>query len=112
MESRKIEIANQVDVSNSLSFDPDTGLVVDCLIHPLGDDDPLHEQYQFESMVDETIELGKYSEDYQNLYCVAHELNRHSERVRDCANLLEDANLVDDMFNVDVNDLLDVDMDD
>jgi hypothetical protein len=43
---------------------------------------------------------------------VAHELNRHSERVRDCANRLEDANLVDDMFNVDVNDLLDVDMDD
>tara|TARA_R100000935_G_C2781988_1_gene142100 strand:- start:494 stop:832 length:339 start_codon:yes stop_codon:yes gene_type:complete len=109
MESRKIEIVSEVDLSQSLDFDPDSGLVVNCFVHPLGDDLAVHEQYSFETLVDDTIELNTVNEDYQSLYCVAHELTRHSEKLRDCANRLEDANLVEDIFNVDIHDLIDVD---
>ena len=43
------------------------------------------------------------------MYCMAHEFTRFAEQMTDIAHQMEDDTLIKDLFNVDINDLPEVD---
>lgn len=100
MTSTKTEImvSTIIDMEQGLEFDDEQGLTVCSYIFAGDEDDPYDVEVSFESLVDDAIELGKLSDDYQNLFCISHELTRHSEKIRDVASRIEDGYIAEDLF--------------
>jgi hypothetical protein len=101
----------ELDYSLSLDFTDDHGVVFTAFIAGYGDDEPQEVETRLERLIDETIELNKFDGDYQQLYCIAHELDRCSERLREVAGQMEDSTQIEDLFDVDLDDLPEVDDD-
>lgn len=73
-------------------------------IYPKNEDECAEVRVEFEEMIDEIIEF--YSGGFDNegsgqLYTIAHELARHSERLREVANRLDDQWTHNDLFDED-----------
>lgn len=101
----------ELDYSCDISFDDEKGVIFTAYVLGYGDDEPEEVETRLERLIDEAIELNKFDSDYQNLYCIAHELDRCSERLRTVANQMEDSTQIKDLFDVDPEDLLKVDDD-
>ena len=106
---KTFEVTQELDLCPTLDFDSEEGLVLDCAVYNPLTDEPDEIEFSFEGLVDLTIEVGRFSQDYNTLYCIAHELNRHAERLRTIASGMEDSTQIEDLFKVDVNDLPEVD---
>lgn len=98
----------EIEHSLSLDFVDDEGVVITTYVSLYQDDDPQEVDTPLEIILDETLSLCKFSADYQRLYCVAHELERHAEKLREVAQQIEDGNMIQDLFNVDPDDLPEV----
>ena len=99
----------EVDYSCTLDFDDGEGLVFTSYHAALGDDDPEETITSVSGLVDTAIESAKFSHDYTTMYCMAHESTRFAEQMTDIAHQMEDDTLIEDLFNVDINDLPEVD---
>jgi hypothetical protein len=106
----KLNLDVEVDHALSLEFDDSEGVVISTYISIPGDDEPNEVDTPFERLIEECLELYKFDSDYQKLYCVAHELARFSEKLREIAQAVEDSTLVEDLFKVDMNDLPEVEV--
>lgn len=106
----KLNFDLEVDHALSLEFDDSDGVVISTYVSIPGDDEPNEVDTPFERLIEECLELHKFDSDYQKLYCVAHELTRFAEKLREAAQSVEDATLVGDMFKVDMNDLPEVEV--
>lgn len=101
----------ELDYSCALDFNEEHGVVFTAYILGYGDDEPQEVETQLNRLIDETVELNKFDGDYQQLYCIAHELDRYAERLRDVAGQMEDSTQIEDLFDVDPDDLPEVDDD-
>jgi len=101
----------EMDYSCSIGFSEEHGVVFTAYILGYGDDEPEEVETRLERLIDEAVELNKFDSDYQQLYCIAHELDRCSERLRTVANQMEDSTQIQDLFDVDPDDLPEVDDD-
>lgn len=104
----ELEFDVVVDFSQVIGFSQDEGLVIESSFLSFGEDEPHKVSVSFESLVNSAIELGKISEDYKHVYCLAHELERNAQALRDVAQRIEDTRLVSDMFDVDMDNLPEV----
>lgn len=97
--------------SCSLEFSDNNGAVFTSYILGYGDDEPTEVETRLERLIDESIEVNKFEGNYNQLHCLAHELDRCSERLRQTANHLEDSTQIEDLFDIDTDDLPEVDDD-
>ena len=104
----ELEFDVLVDFSQVIEFSQDEGLVIESSFLSFGENEPHKVIISFEKLVNNSIELGKISEDYKHVYCMAHELERNAEKLRDVAQRIEDTRLVGDMFDVDMDNLPEV----
>jgi len=99
-----IKLDLEMDLASSLEFSEKSGLsVVSYLLNPSLDDTEALDEVNtpFKDLIDECLEVGKFTKDYQSLYCIAHELNRFSEQFREVAANMEDSVLILDLFDID-----------
>lgn len=101
----------ELDYSCTLDFKEEHGVVFTSYILGYGDDEPQEVETRLNRLIDETIELLKFDGDYNQLHCIAHELNRCAERLRVVAGHMEDSTQIEDLFDVDPDDLPEVDDD-
>jgi len=100
----------ELDHALSLDFDDDEGIVITTFLAQNKDDEGAEVDTPLSLLIDEVIDLFQFDADFQSLYCIAHELDRLTEKVRDTAQRMEDTTLVEDLFNVDPDDLPEVDV--
>jgi hypothetical protein len=89
------------DLEISMHWDEDDALHL-AIIDDNGDERivPLDE------LVDEVITNGQVEGDFRNLYCVAHELDRYQEKIREAAQLMEEGTEhLAELYGMDVEDL-------
>lgn len=94
-----IELKTSLTVDVDFDVDENGLLNVVVLLDMDEDRDPDEVEIQFESVVDALIEFHKddmTGEGIRQLYCLAHEFNRMSEKLYEVASLLEDARMEDD----------------
>ena len=101
----------ELDYSCTLDFNEEHGVVFTAYILGYGDDEPQEVETRLSRLIDEAVELYKFDGDYQQLYFIAHELHRYAERLRDVAGHMEDSTQIEDLFDVDPDDLPEVDDD-
>ena len=85
-------------VDADLEVDEDGTMNVVVFLDTDDDRDPVEATIPFDSIVTDLIEFHRTdltNESVRQLYCLAHELNRASERLYDVASMLEDARLED-----------------
>lgn len=72
------------------------------LIFTGDDDEPLHEaRVKFDGVVDSVKEFLVDSNNYTQLYTIAHELARQADRLREVAGNMEDSiSAVEDLFDI------------
>lgn len=99
INTTEVSLASFIEVGHEISFDEDVGLQIVSLIFAPGDDDPEEVKVPVAELVDDVVDLCKMDHDYSYLYCVAHELTRFGEILRDTASRMEDAYLAEDMFD-------------
>lgn len=59
-----------------------------------------------DELIEEVIDTGRVDGDFRTLYCVAHELGRYQEQVREAAQLMEEGmEHLADLYGLDVEDL-------
>lgn len=95
----EVSLASLIEVGHEISFDEDEGLQIASLIFVLGEDDPEEVKVSVAELVDDVVDLCKMDNDYKYLYCLAHEMVRFGEIIRDTATRMEDACLTESMFD-------------
>ena len=89
-------------VENDLEVDNDGRFFVVSYIFPDESDESVEIRIEFEQIIDNLIDF--YREDqgsagYNQLYLIAHELDRHSHNLRDIAGLMEGKLHNEDLFD-------------
>jgi len=89
-------------VENDLEVDNDGRFFVVSYIFPAEDDESVEIRVEFEQIIDNLIDF--YREDqgpsgYNQLYLIAHELDRHAHSLRDIASLMEGRYTGEDLFD-------------
>jgi len=103
-----LEFNLELEHSLSLDFEDDEGVIITTYVALYPDDFAQEVDTPLGTILEETLSLCKFDSDYKRLYCVAHELQRHAEKLREVAQQIEDGNMIQDLFNVDPNDLPEV----
>ena len=89
-------------VENDLEVDNDVRMFVVSYIFPDESDESVEIRVDFEQIIDNLIDF--YRDDqgaagYNQLYLIAHELDRHSHNLRDIAGLMEGKLHNEDLFD-------------
>lgn len=89
-------------LENDLEVDNDGQMFVVSYIFPDDSDESVEIRVEFEHIIDSLIDF--YREDqgtggYNQLYLIAHELERHSHSLRDIASLMEGKYTNEDLFD-------------
>jgi len=101
-----IEVVSDLELEFELDFDDDEGLVVSTAAFQFGDENEQEVLVSVDELVDDCVVSHKEVGDYAGLYSIAHELNRHSEKAREAALLMEDSDgAVAGFFDLDPGDL-------
>lgn len=101
MSGDNVSIEIPITVENDLEVDSEGQFFVQTFIFPQDDDDSVEARVLFDDIIDNLVEF--YREEpgptgYGQLYSIANELARHSDRLRDIAGRMEDTEVADDLF--------------
>lgn len=103
-QSGKTALNLNIEVENDLEVDSNGRLFVLTLLFPGDKEEPAEVRVEFENIIDNLIEF--YKDDSSNigsgqLYSIAHELTRSTERLREVAGYMEGIRDTDSLFNED-----------
>ena len=98
-----IQLSCELEVFQSFGFNPDTGVVSRlCGMRDMGMDTDVSVM-PVEHLVDSLSDTLRDAQDYTSLYCVAHEFERLSEKLRVIAMQMEDSDMaVGSRYDVDL----------
>lgn len=109
LEHNSVKFDIEMDHALSLDFDDDDGVIITTYLTTNGDDEAEEVDTKLSTLVDECLEFYKFDGNYQTLYCIIHEMERLTGILRDTAQKMEDNTLIEDLFDVDMDDLPEVD---
>ena len=91
LETNTISLSVRVDTVQDLIFDPEEGLNIEFSVSGEGDDTDAIITVSLEHLVEELSDELRDAQDSSFLHCVAHELNRLSEIIRERALYMEES---------------------
>lgn len=95
------EITVPVYVEADLETDDHGVLSLVTLLFTDGDDDAVETRIEFEEIIENLIEFYEEDAGFRQLYAIAHELRRMSDRLQDTAARLEGSYMQYDLFDND-----------
>jgi hypothetical protein len=97
----KVDIEIPVTVENDLEVDSDGRFYLQTFLFPNDEDDSVESRVLFEDVIENLIEFYRNdmtSTGYGQLYQIANEFERHTDKLREVAGYMENRSLTDDIF--------------
>ena len=97
-----LELEVPVYLEHDLEVDDDGTLYLNSFLYLSDNDDSTEVRIEFQPIVETVIDIARdFGDGYKQLYGIAHEFERHADRMRDVASRMEDSlTNVGDLFEV------------
>ena len=97
-----LDLGVPVYLEHDLEVDDDGVLYLNSFLYIGENDDSTEVRIEFQPIVDSVVDLARdFNDGYKQLYGIAHEFDRHSARMRELAERMEDSVVnIGDLFEV------------